>query len=73
MNYEKKRKRQSGRQAAINFLNPPKYGNINSHQLKIYERGMQDGVRNTLEQLINDGFLSADDFGHAVIVDKKVD
>lgn len=69
MNYEKKRKRQSGRQAAINSLYSPEYYEYvnSSYELRIC------AIKETLEQLINDGFLSADDFGHAVIVDKKVD
>lgn len=68
MNYEKKRKRQSGRQSAINSLYSAEYYEyVNSYEVRIC------AIKETLEQLINDGFLSAVDFGHAVIVDEKVD
>lgn len=67
MNYEKKRKRQSGRQSAINSLYSAEYYEyVNSYEVRIC------AIKETLEQLINDGFLSADDFCHAVTLDKRL-
>lgn len=61
MNYEKKRKRQNSRQSSKVFLGSP-FIDYNSQQIKIYEQGVQDGVRKTIKQLIDDGLLNADDF-----------